>query len=542
MNDELAFPALTKAELTLLGPLSEHVTFADRDVIFSAGDSEIPFFVVERGAIEIRNPADSDAIIATHGPGQFAGDIDLLTGRPVIVNALARGATDLLKVPFGRLRMILNRVPSLGEKLMTAFTRRRELLAKTGKLGIRVIGSGQCKDTNHVREFLYKNFVPFTWIDVEAPEGRVALGNCTRTPVVDCGGGRVLINPSLRELALSAGVWRGCPGDTVDLVVVGAGPAGIAAAVYAASEGLNTVLLDRLGPGGQAGGSSKIENFIGFPAGLSGTDLATRGVLQLLKFGARMVAPVAVERVEPATNGDRTIALHLDCGNVLNARVVVAATGVRWRRLPVERADRFEGAGVHYVCTAVEAVLYDNRDVAVVGAGNSAGQAVMHLAECCRTRRVHLLVRNRLGAGMSEYLVNRIRGAANVTVHEGTEITSLEGDRELIGCAVKRSDSDRRDQLPVGGIFVFIGADPAIDWLPESIARDKLGYVLTGADANRTGRWPLKDRDPCPLETTLPGVLAAGDMRAGSTKRVGFAVGDGSLAVTCAHRLLSATH
>jgi thioredoxin reductase (NADPH) len=232
------------------------------------------------------------------------------------------------------------------------------------------------------------------------------------------------------------------------------------------------------------------------------------------------------------------MALHLDCATTVRARVVLAATGVNWRRLPAEGAARFEGAGVHYVCTAVEAVLYDGRDVAVIGGGNSAGQAAMHLAECCRERSVHLIVRSRLGASMSEYLVRRLRAAANVVIHEGAEVTAVEGGIHPETSILTGHDG-ATFRVSASALFVFIGADPSSAWLPAEVARDELGYVLTGADAARAGRWPLSSREPCPLETTVPRLLAAGDLRAGSTKRVGFAVGDGSLAVTCTHKLLS---
>jgi thioredoxin reductase (NADPH) len=319
------------------------------------------------------------------------------------------------------------------------------------------------------------------------------------------------------------------------------------AAVYAASEGVSTVVLDGLGPGGQAAGSSKIENFIGFPSGLSGAELAMRSVLQMLKFGARMIAPVLVERIEPAAAPGDLHSLHLDCGTTLRARIVLVAAGVRWRKLDAPGAERFESAGIHYACTSVEALLYDNNDVAVVGAGNSAGQAAMFLAECCRDRHVHLLVRKKLGPGMSEYLVGRIRAAENIVVHEGVEIADVHGERRLEKISLGRYNPDPAsdapdspdETLPVSAVFVFIGAEPGCSWLPQSIARDKLGYLLTGVDALKSGRWPLTDREPCPLETTTPGILAAGDIRSGSTKRVGFAVGDGSLAVTCVHKLIA---
>jgi thioredoxin reductase (NADPH) len=236
--------------------------------------------------------------------------------------------------------------------------------------------------------------------------------------------------------------------------------------------------------------------------------------------------------------------MYLDCGTVLRARTVLVAAGVKWRKLDADGADRFESAGIHYACTTVEAILYDTQDVAVVGAGNSAGQAAMFLAECCRDRKVHMLIRKRLGPGMSEYLVGRIRAMSNISVHEGVEIATVHGKQRLESITLRAfnpdgssSKKELSETLPIAAAFVFIGADPGCSWLPKAIARDELGYILTGADAMRSGRWPLMDREPCPLETTIPGILAAGDIRAGSTKRVGFAVGDGSLAVTCVHKL-----
>jgi thioredoxin reductase (NADPH) len=542
--DEVAFPRLSSTELALVKALATPCDYADGETIFRAGQADIDLYIVESGRIEIRNPTDGDRLIVTHAPGQFSGDIDVLTGRPVIVTGVAQGATRLWRVPNSQLRALLNRVPSFGEKVIIAFTRRRELLAQMGTLGLRVVGPGRCRDTNTVREFLYKNFVPFTWFDTETEAGRhtlAALGSPRKTPVIECGSGRILVNPSLQELACEAGIWRHCPTQEVDFAIVGAGPAGITAAVYASSEGLSTLVLDKLGPGGQAGGSSRIENFMGFPAGLSGADLATRGVLQMLKFGARMVAPVAVEKLTPARSVNELHLLQLDCGAEIRCRVLLLALGVRWRVLEAAGADRFAGAGIYYACTTVEADLYDNADVAVVGGGNSAGQAVMFLAECCRSRTVHLLIRRTLGPGMSEYLSQRIRATANVVVHEQTEIQSLHGNRHIEALTLRNNATQSEPRLPCSAVFVFIGAEPAAEWLPADIARDANGYVLTGTDVVRSGSWPRADRDPCPLETTVPGILAAGDIRSGSTKRVGFAVGDGSLAVTSAHRLLSIT-
>ncbi|HEX4793920.1 MAG TPA: FAD-dependent oxidoreductase [Humisphaera sp.] len=547
-ENTIAFPQLLASDLAPLKPLATCCTFEDGQTIFRAGDADLDLFVVESGAIDILNPSDDNRHVVTHGPGEFAGDIDLLTRRPVIVTGVARGKTRLMRVASARLREVLNKVPQLSEKLLIAVQERRRLLSEAGVLGLKVVGPGKCRDTTVVREFLFKNFVPFTWYESTSEEGKrllISWGSPKKSPVIEVSRGELLINPRLRELAEGAGVWRHCPVEQVDLAIIGAGPAGMTAAVYAASEGVSTVVLDRLGPGGQAAGSSKIENFIGFPSGLSGAELATRSVLQLLKFGARIVAPVEVEKIEPAAKPGDCHLLHLDCGTNLRARTVLIAAGVRWRKLDATGAERFESAGIHYACTSVEALLYDRQDVAVVGAGNSAGQAAMFLADCCRDRKVHLLVRNKLGPGMSEYLVGRIRAASNIVLHEGMEVSAVEGERRLEAVTIRPFDPKRNEKtpegptekLPIAAAFVFIGAEPGCSWLPDALARDTLGYIFTGIDALRCGKWPLKDREPCPLETTIPGILAAGDIRAGSTKRVGFAVGDGSLAVTCVHRL-----
>lgn len=548
-SNPIAFPRLEAHDLELLKSISDIVSFSDGQIVFRAGDVDLDLFVVETGGIKIFNPSDDNRLIVTHGPGQFSGDIDLLTHRPVIVTGVASGQTTLLRIPTTRLHEVLSKVPHLAELLLIALQERRRLLLATGVVGLKVVGPGKCRDTMLVREFLFKNFVPFTWYDSSSDKGQKLLngwGSPKKLPVIECSNGQLLMDPKLHDLAKSIGVWRHCPTEKTDLAIVGAGPAGMTAAVYAASEGLSTVVLDSLGPGGQAAGSSKIENFIGFPSGLTGAELATRGVLQMLKFGAKMVAPVSVQRIEPAATPDDFHALHLDCGNILLARTVLIAGGVHWRKLEALNAERFESAGIHYACTTVEAVLYDKQDVAVVGAGNSAGQAVMFLAECCPERTVHLIVRKKLGSGMSDYLVDRIRAARNIVLHEGVEIAVVHGEQRLESITLRafnpksteRLVEESGETLPVAAVFVFIGADPGGSWLPETVARDSLGYILTGIDVLQSGKWPLKDREPCSLETTIPGILAAGDIRSGSTKRVGFAVGDGSMAVTCVHKLV----
>lgn len=547
-SNSIAFPKINEHDLKLLKSLCETVSFSDGQIIFHAGDADLDLFVVEKGGIKIMNPADENKHIVTHGPSQFAGDIDLLTHRPVIVTGVAAGPTQLLRIKNSRLREVLSKVPSLAETLLIAIQERRRLLLATGVIGLKIVGPGKCPNTMRVREFLAKNFVPFTWYDSASNQGQKLLrawGSPKKMPVIESSDGQLFTDPTLRELSQKIGVWCHCPTGNVDLAIIGAGPAGMTAAVYAASEGLSTIVFDSLGPGGQSAGSSKIENFIGFPSGLSGTELATRSVLQMLKFGARIVAPVSVERIDPAEGADGYHALHLDCGTVLLAHVVLISTGVQWRKLDVPGADRFESAGIHYACTSVESILYDKQDVVVVGAGNSAGQAVMFLAECCHERTVHLVVRKQLGPTMSQYLEGRIRAAENVVLHEGVEVAAVHGKQQLESVTLRSynpTDNEKQsieETIPASAVFVFIGADPGGDWLPKNLARDALGYILTGVDVLQSGQWPLKDREPCPLETSIPGILAAGDIRKGSTKRVGCAVGDGAMAVTCVHKLVT---
>ena len=538
--DTRAFPTLDAEEMALLRTMATVETFTDGQTVFRAGHRDVDFYVVESGQLDIFNPTDNDSLIVSHCNHQFVGDIDLLTRRPVIVTVKSSGETTVLRIPGHKLRTLLNTVPKLSDKILIAFQVRRQLLSKIGTLGLRVCGPGHCSDTNLVREFLYKNFVPFVWYDTQTDDGRIAMSKLnkgTKTPQIQCGDGSVLVSPSLRELARCAGVLPECPKEEFDLAIIGSGPGGMAAAVYAASEGLRTIVLDRLGPGGQAGGSSKIENFIGFPAGLSGADLATRAVLQMMKFGATLHAPVSVEQLIPAESEDQPHQLKLDCGSIVRAHTVLVATGVTWRKLAVPGAERFERAGIYYACTVVEVRTHEGTDVAVVGAGNSAGQAAMFLAENC-AKRVHVLVRRGdLSQGMSEYLSHRVLSTPNITVHFLSEVAEVHGEGRIETIDIVNKTTGVKTTLNCSAIFVFIGAEPHANWLPQSIARDELGYLLTGSDVAKSGQWPLTDRDPCPLETTLPRVLAGGDVRAGSTKRVGFAVGDGSFAVTCVHRL-----
>lgn len=545
VTPQQAFPRLDPDEMAVVRAVGESREYAEGTRVIAPGDAEPPLFVVERGELVVVGPmgdsSDPAQIVATHGVGEFTGDIDLLTGRPSVVGVVTKTAASLVRVKAAEVRRLLNRTPRLGEKMLTAFQVRRELLSRSGIAAVTVSGPADCPRTTLIREFLYRNFVPFAWHEPER-DGHEAGGTCSEsggrgpgevdTPIVTCPGDVRLVGPDLLELARCVGLRRPTPDKVYDLAVVGAGPAGMTAAVYGASEGLSTIVLDQLGPGGQAAGSSRIENFIGFPSGLSGAELAERTVIQMFKFGATLLVPAEVVALVAREQWHTLLTAD---GLSVRARTVLLASGVRWKRLEVPGAARFERRGVYYAATSVEGQLCVGEDVVVTGGGNSAAQAALYLSECARA--VHLVVRGpTIEKGMSAYLETRIRACDRIHVHELAEISRVLGDEHLSGVEITREGVEIPERLGCSAVFVFVGSDPQTDWLPSSIARDTTGHVLTGADARRAGGWSL-ERDPCELETTLARVLAAGDVRAGSTKRVAFAAGDGAMAVTCAHKL-----
>jgi thioredoxin reductase (NADPH) len=536
----LAFPRLSEAEVECLAGLAKLCLFQDGETIFQAGQRGVPFYVVESGEIAIVDESGTEPkTIVVHGPREFTGDVSLLTDRPAVVSAYARGACRAYCVSQGELRRVIQEIPDLSDKLLEAFQTRRVMLERSGFVGVRLFGHLGDPEVTVIREFFDKNKVPHTWIDADAPEGRAdlqALGVAPeQLPFVACNRGTRAPRPTVTRIAECLGLKRRIRTEHFDLVIVGAGPAGLAAAVYGASEGLATLVLDRFGPGGQAGTSSRIENYMGFPAGLTGADLANRGYLQALKFGAELVAPVEVRSM---TCEGRIHRLVLDDGQVVHGRTVLIATGATYQRLPVSGCERWEGAGIYYSCTSVHARSCRGGRAAVVGGGNSAGQAVMFLAE--HTAGATLILRGGdLRKSMSDYLARRIERHPNIEVLRHVEVDAIQGDGSLTGLRLRNvQDASSRD-LDCSALFVFIGAKPRTDWLPPSVAVDSKGFILTGADAAKSDRWPLEDREPCVVETTCPGVFAAGDVRSGTTKRVAFAVGDGALAVTCAHRVLA---
>lgn len=535
----VAFPKLDGARIATLGrciPASLK-RYRDGEILVLAGDRDFKFFVVKSGAIEIVDPSvEPPKTVVVHGPGEFTGDVAHLTGSASIISAVARGDCEVYEISPDALRQLLNQRPDLGDVILQAFIARRQLLRESGgSPGLRVIGSRYSKDTFRIREFLAKNRVPFTWLDLEYERQVDRLlkqfgVSEAETPVVACGRKVLLRNPSNRELAEAIGIRRPLEQTIYDLVVVGAGPAGLAAAVYGASEGLSTVVLERTAPGGQAGSSMRIENYLGFPTGLTGSELADRAVLQANKFGALLNVATPVTAL--TFDGGYSV-LRLETGETIVARCLLVATGAAYRRLEVEGCERFEGFGVFYAATFNEVQLCRGSDVVVVGGGNSAGQAVVFLSG--ETRKVYLVVRgDNLYKSMSSYLARRIEQTENIEILLDTAVRHIRGDTQVRAVDVGNTKTGEQRTLQVAALFSFIGAVPRTDWLPKEIEIDRHGFVRTGLGLTRpsagTGR-----REAFLLETSKAGVFAAGDVRSGSVKRVASAVGEGAMAVQFVH-------
>jgi thioredoxin reductase (NADPH) len=538
---DLIFPTLTDDELRALHAIAVPTDFVRGEFVYRAGDEDVPLHVVTRGEVEVIASSD-EARLFTHGPGQALGDLDILTGRAAMASVRAVTDASLLVISPDRFQDALNASPHIAEKLIASFQTRQRFFDATDRTGMTIVGPRRHAPTQAVRELLQRNFIPFAWHDSSSDLGRRELESAhvgeDRMPLVVAPDGSQHANPSLREVARLAGIRRMCPRGTFDLAVIGAGPSGLSAAVYGASEGLRTIVVDQLGAGGQAGGTSSIENFFGFPAGLTGMALAERGVMQMLKFGAQLLAPARVERIEFG-HGDADHVLYLDGDDKVRARTVLIATGAKWRRLEAENIERFDRAGVYYSASSNECRLCAGRKVAVIGGGNSAGQAAMFLSQSSDVELI--LLEDEFGKFMSEYLKVRIEANDRIHIRTGTRVVALHGEPRLDAIEVVRANDEagQRERLDVHSLFVFIGAKPNTDWLPPEVARADDGSIHVGAGVKAAGVWPLTDREPCALETSVPRILASGDVRSGSTKRVGFAVGDGALAVTCAHQLRS---
>ncbi len=538
--EQTAFPVFDTEIMGHVAEIADAVSYSAEEELISQGQKDYPFHVIESGEVRIVEKCkDQERLIIKHGSGNFVGDVDLLTGRSAVVTAIACGPVSTYRLCAGRLRKLLGQCPRVSEMLLEAVQMRRKMLEESDFVGVRLIGEPAMRETSRIREFFYKNHVPHRFYEATSEEGQQQI-NCLEAsdmpmPVVHCNG-HTVGNPSLPKLAECIGISRNVDQKLFDLVIVGCGPAGLAAAVYASSEGINTLVVDSVGPGGQAGSSSRIENFIGFPSGLSGSELANRGYLQALKFGAQFIAPITVKSVETVDSGEHH--LHLCTGQVARARSVLVASGVHYRQLDLPGCRALEGAGVYYAATSVEARVCQEATAVVVGGGNSAGQAAMYLADSAN--QVKILIRgDDLSKSMSAYLCERVDKHPKIEVMKNTEVAEITGDDSLDSIRVKNNKSGDEATIDCAALFLFIGAKPHTDWLPDSIALDEKGFVLAGAAIGGEDQWPL-DRAPCEVETSVPGIMVAGDVRAGTTKRCGFAVGDGSLAVACVHRYLDA--
>ncbi|MEY2488377.1 MAG: thioredoxin reductase [Verrucomicrobiota bacterium] len=540
--EAVAFPKLTEEQVEQLGRLAgaKPKKFRAGEALFRVGDRDLRFFVIKSGEVEIIDETgDKPKVIAAHHPGSFTGDVNHLTGNPAIVTGIAKTDCEVYEISDKALREILNQDPKLSDIILQAFIARRQLLRDSPDFtGLRLIGSRYSKDTFRIRDFLTKNRVLFKWIDLEGDPSVAKLLEQfgvteADTPIVACARMLLLRNPSNRELAEEIGIRRPVEQTVYDLAIVGSGPAGLAAAVYGASEGLNTVVLESTAPGGQAGSSMRIENYLGFPTGITGSELADRAVLQADKFGARVSIPTPVLKL---SFDEALSVLGLEGGETVVAKCLLIATGAEYRRLGVEGCEAFEGRGVYYAATPNEAQMCRGSDVVLVGGGNSAGQAAVYLSQ--NVRKVYLLIRgDDLCKSMSAYLAHRIMGTANIEVLRDTTVVGMSGDGYLSSVDILNNKTGEKRTLKTAALFSFIGATPRTDWLPPEIEKDEKHFVRTGITLTESPHWKLK-RQPFLLETSRPGVFAAGDVRSGSVKRVASAVGEGSMSVQFVHEFL----
>jgi thioredoxin reductase (NADPH) len=529
------FPVLDAAQLEVLRSYGTEQGVEAGEVLIAEGDETYDLIVVLEGEVRIvRNAGHpAEVVIATFGPGQFVGEMSLLTGQRPFLTAVARTAGRVLRVPAAQVRVVMAEEPGLSELLLRTFLIRHANLT-TMRAGLTLIGSRFDADTRRILEVLSRNRLPSRWVDLEeAPDAEALLRQLdvpvTALPILIVPGTPLLHNPTTRTLLDALGLSdarEADPSGTCDLLVVGGGPGGLSAAVYGASEGLATVLAEDTAFGGQAGTSSRIENYLGFPAGLSGEELATRAVLQAAKFGARMKLGVRAVSLSSEAGFHQ---VRFDDGEVVAARSLIVATGARYNRLPVDRLDRFEGVGVYYVATQAEAQSCAGGPVAIVGGGNSAGQAALFLSRT--SPQVYILIRGAsLGATMSRYLIDQIERHPRIEVRSHTQVGALLGDDRLEGIEVIESGSGHTASLVVRALFVFIGATPCTQWLDGQLAADEHGFLLTGPDIPPAQREP---DGPVPLflETSRAGIFCVGDVRSGSVKRVAAAIGEGSVAV-----------
>ena len=539
-----AFPLLTAEQISRVRPSSKVRKVEVGEILFEPGDSDVPFFVLLSGAMEIVQPdRQGERPIVKHEAGGFTGEITMISGRLCLVRGRVTVAGEFLEMSNQDLRTLVARDAELSEIFMRAFILRRVELINRGAGNVILLGSRHSAQTLRLREFLTRKGHPHTYVDLDTDATYQDLLDhfhvtIEEIPVVICNNRTVLRGPSIQELARCLGLNAHITAAEVrDLVIIGAGPAGLAAAVYGASEGLDVLVIEAESPGGQAGSSSKIENYLGFPMGISGNELAGRAAAQAQKFGAKMLIANNVTKLNCER---RPYELSVDCGQTIRARTVVIASGAQYNKPNIDNLKKFEGQGVYYGATYIEAQLCGKEDAIVVGGGNSAGQAAVYLSQT--VGKVHMLVRaSQLSDTMSRYLIQRIEENPAIEMHYRTEIVGLDGDTQLERVTWRDKNTGEDSTHDIRHLFVMAGASPRTDWLQGCLALDSKGFVLTGRDLDpviQAFHWPLP-RVPLMLETSLPGVFAVGDVRSGNVKRVAAAVGEGSISIYLVHRVLA---
>jgi len=534
-------PTLNREHIDRIRSVAKVRSVRTGEVLYEPSCPDVPLFVVLDGTVSISRAGEDDKILAVREPGQFTGEMSVISGSRSLLSARVTKDGAVLELTREIVLSLMSKDTELGDILMGAFVARRLLMIQLGEGNVVLFGSSSSARTLALREFLTRNGHPFTYIDIdtESRAGELMEKLAVRNgeiPVVYCNRRYVLRNPSIAELAACLDLNINIDKGVRDVLVIGAGPAGLAAAVYAASEGLKTLVIEKSAPGGQAGSSSKIENYLGFPTGLSGQELANRSIAQAQKFGAQLMVAQSVVHIDCSRQPYKVI---LESGLKFNARSVVIATGAQYARLSVEEAEAFTGRGVYYNATHMEAQLCDGEEIAVVGGGNSAGQAAVFLART--SSKVHLLVRSeKLSESMSQYLIARIEAHPRIEIHYLTQIVAVTGTAHLESIDWKDDSLGLEVARPIRHVFVMAGAAPRTEWLEDSFVLDKKGFVVTGPDlvGYKDCQWPLS-RTPLLLETSVPGIFAVGDTRAGSVKRVASAVGEGAMAVHLVHRFLA---
>ncbi|WP_142784913.1 FAD-dependent oxidoreductase [Changchengzhania lutea] len=534
------FPELKHTQVTLLKDYGSIEHFEDKTQIFSEGDNIYDFFVVLKGAINIEDPYNNNTI-TTHKKYEFTGDSGMLSDRASQFHAVTIPNTSLLRIKPDKLKEAISKLSDINDVLLNAFLLRQQTVLNDISGGLKVVGSGKSNETYEIREFLEKNHIWHNFIDVDTEEeARSLLNHFSLSekdlPFLINSDSKVCKTPTIEQLGRYSGVLMDFEDKVFDVLIIGAGPAGLAASVYAASEGLSVVTIDSEAPGGQAGKSSKIENYLGFPTGISGGDLANRAYVQAQKFGCNISIPHRAKSLEHS-KGCFTVCATND--KVIKSKALIVATGADYKQLPLDNINDYEGSGIYYSATGMDVQNCQDQPIVVVGGGNSAGQAAMFLSNSAKD--VHIMIRgNHLGDKMSDYLVQRIEAASNIHLQTETEIVKLEGHHHLESITIRTKDEKK--EISTSNVFSFIGAQPNTKWMDGLVITDNKGFICTGASLKKEDLPDCgiyKSREPESLESSLPGLFVVGDARQGSVKRVASAVGEGSMAVSQVHRYLS---